>query len=295
MKIIKSLIITAVACISLYIPLFNNIDVNAYDTAPRIISGEIYHIKNKNSGQYLDVSDAVDQNYQNVQRWRKNNSDAQRWQVVHEGNGIYKIVSQVGSKTRVLDVSSNDNNNESNIDIYGDASAPDRRFRIVLNSDGYSYRMLSQCSNFSKGVTVAGASLSPGQNVFQYTYNGTYNDEWIFEPVFNYSVELAVNYARTNWDRIVPTYPDINGLGGDCANFVSQCMLAGGVHYQDTWWIEKLNNSHPRPNNSSELDDSWSLANPSPWISAVEFNEFWSSRVVTTDYLGSYITSVQYR
>jgi len=148
MKIIKSLIITAVACISLYIPLFNNIDVNAYDTATRIISGEIYHIKNKNSGQYLDVSDAVDQNYQNVQQWRKNNSDAQRWQVVHEGNGIYKIVSQVGSKTRVLDVSSNDNNNESNIDIYGDASAPDRRFRIVLNSDGYSYRILSQCSNF---------------------------------------------------------------------------------------------------------------------------------------------------
>jgi len=42
-------------------------------------------------------------------------------------------------------------------------------------------------------------------------------------------------------------------LGGDCANFVSQCMLAGGVHYQDTWWIEKLNNSHPRPNNSSVL------------------------------------------
>lgn len=162
-----------------------------------------------------------------------------------------------------------------------DGNTSERRFRIIKNSDNYSYRIASQCSNYTKVITVKEASCQQNANVFQYQYNGSKNDEWLFEPINNYSVSLAVNYAITNYNQRVTTYPSMNKIGGDCANFVSQCMAAGGVHYQGTWWVYKINNNHATPNNTNELDLSWKLSDPSPWISAYEFNKFWSSRVKT--------------
>ena len=45
---------------------------------------------------------------------------------------------------------------------------------------------------------------------------------------FSYNAQNAVNYAK-RWalDRN-PDYYDYSGMGGDCANFVSQCLIAGG-------------------------------------------------------------------
>lgn len=257
-----------------------------YDVAPRIVSGQIYYIKNKNSGQYLDVNNAEDTDGRDVHQWIMNGTDAQRWQVVHVGNGIYKFISQLGSKTRVLNVSGGGSENTTNINIWTDSESSSKRFSIVLNDDGYSYRILSLCSGYTKAVTVINASCSSGDTIFQYQYNGTWNDEWIFEPVFDYSVDLAVNYAKNNYNKKVQTYPYVHYLGGDCANFVSQCMLAGGVHYQDTWWVYKLNNDYLEPGTVNELDHSWDLSDPSPWISAKQFNDFWAERVEVETYKG---------
>ncbi|MCK4260653.1 MAG: amidase domain-containing protein [Halanaerobiales bacterium] len=76
-----------------------------------------------------------------------------------------------------------------------------------------------------------------------------------------------------------PTYPDLNGLGGDCANFVSQCLNAGGIAMDTTggWYIRpKVTNPMWDINTVSDLNDNWNLADPSPWISAEEFNNYWS-------------------
>ena len=45
---------------------------------------------------------------------------------------------------------------------------------------------------------------------------------------FSYNGQAAYNYAeRWAHDRN-PKYHDYSNEGGDCANFVSQCLLAGG-------------------------------------------------------------------
>lgn len=277
-----------VLLIILFTSTFSNISSNAYNKAAFIQDGGIYFIKNKNSGRYLDVNNGTDSNGRNVAQWNYNGSNAQKWKVVHVGNGLYKLVSQVGSKRRVLDVRYNNNNNKTNIDIWSDGNSPERRFRIVLNRDGYSYRILSKCSNFTKGVTVQGASCQKGANVFQYQYNASENDEWIFERADKYSIEQAVNYAKKNYNKRSHGFPNIDSIGGDCANFVSQCLLSGGIkHFTSDWWIYKNNNSYLKPNNSYQLDYSWSLADPSPWISAKEFNNFWSNRVSSEIMKGS--------
>ena len=278
-KTFLKIIVTFISISILY--AFLSISASAYPEAQYIVSNRLYYIKNNNSGKYLTVVGNNDINGANVVQASFTAQKGQQWRVIHLGNGIYKIVSEVGTKTRVLEMRYANNNNGNNVDIWSDNNTSERRFRIIRNNDNFTYRIASQCSNFAKVVTVKEASCQQNANVFQYQYNGSKNDEWYFEPVVNYSPSLAVNYAIANYNKRVTTYPAIDRIGGDCANFASQCMVAGGVHYQGTWWVYKLNNAHAKPRNSNELDSSWKLSNPSPWISAYEFNKFWSARVKT--------------
>lgn len=53
-----------------------------------------------------------------------------------------------------------------------------------------------------------------------------------------YNRHLSVNYA-TNWaNRRNPEYYNFDRLGGDCTNFISQCVFAGGnvMNYSKNGW-----------------------------------------------------------
>ena len=54
-----------------------------------------------------------------------------------------------------------------------------------------------------------------------------------------YNRELAVKYA-TDWaqDRN-PNYKDYEKWGGDCTNFVSQCLHEGGIPFLSWKWYIK--------------------------------------------------------
>lgn len=99
-----------------------------------------------------------------------------------------------------------------------------------------------------------------------------------------YSAEMAVNYANQYWQNYNPAYPDLNTLGGDCANFVSQCLYAGGKQMNGDWYIYQKNDTYMSPANTMQLNESWDLADPSPWISAEEFNNYWSDYCTTYEY-----------
>jgi hypothetical protein len=71
-------------------------------------------------------------------------------------------------------------------------------------------------------------------------------------------------------------------------------MLAGGIHFQDEWWIWKKNNNYLHPNSSIQFNNSWDVTtigdgllgwgDSSPWISARKFCDFWSARVDYQDF-----------
>ena len=49
-----------------------------------------------------------------------------------------------------------------------------------------------------------------------------------------YNREAAFGYAKRWWDGAnTPEYNDYSGSGGDCANFVSQCLIAGGISFHE--------------------------------------------------------------
>ena len=64
-----------------------------------------------------------------------------------------------------------------------------------------------------------------------------------------YNREAAAAYAHEWAYRRNPRYLNFTGIGGDCTNFISQCMLAGGapMNYQKTygWYYINANNRAP--------------------------------------------------
>ena len=52
-----------------------------------------------------------------------------------------------------------------------------------------------------------------------------------------YNREKAIEYANTWAYGRNPAYYDYSNLGGDCTNFISQCLYAGGgiMNYAKTW------------------------------------------------------------
>ena len=53
---------------------------------------------------------------------------------------------------------------------------------------------------------------------------------------YSYNASAAVDYARQYWNNYNPAYTNYNSVGGDCANFVSQCLYAGGLEQDDRWY-----------------------------------------------------------
>lgn len=114
------------------------------------------------------------------------------------------------------------------------------------------------------------------------SYTGTYNRSG------------AANWAYNNYNLYNSGFPAFDLWGSDCANFVSQAMyLGGGMPMQQNWYCYKKNSTYLHPLNATQLDYSWTLANPSPWTSAVQFTSFWDTRgsvlqYTTSDYAANH-------
>lgn len=64
-----------------------------------------------------------------------------------------------------------------------------------------------------------------------------------------YDAARAVEYALQWAMGRNPLFPDFAGIGGDCTNFISQCLLAGGATMNDTrdfgWYYFSPDNRAP--------------------------------------------------
>lgn len=74
--------------------------------------------------------------------------------------------------------------------------------------------------------------------------------------IFLYDRESALRYAhRWAYERN-PEYYDFDGLGGDCTNFVSQVLAAGGAeqnYSQNGWYFNSINDRSPSWSGVNEL------------------------------------------
>lgn len=54
--------------------------------------------------------------------------------------------------------------------------------------------------------------------------------------VMSYNPSAAVDYSNKYALNYNSSYSNYNSIGGDCANFVSQCLYAGGLNMTDGWY-----------------------------------------------------------
>lgn len=70
------------------------------------------------------------------------------------------------------------------------------------------------------------------ETIYKNALTGIYNEDLIktteVKKKYGYSPREAVDYAMKYALNYNPRYPDYKGVGGDCANFVSQALHAGG-------------------------------------------------------------------
>ena len=64
-----------------------------------------------------------------------------------------------------------------------------------------------------------------------------------------YQREHAIAYANRWWNSRNPLFPDFSDSGGDCTNFVSQCIFAGSCQMNDTptfgWYYRDMGDRSP--------------------------------------------------
>lgn len=142
------------------------------------ISDGWYHLKNTNSGKYLQVTGNVGADGTNVEIGTGNGSDGQRWYVTNVGNGY---VTLKNGKGYMLDVQYGENNDGTNIQTYSANGATAQQFKFVNTSTSGTYGITTRVSSDKKGLDVYNYSKADGTNVCQWTYRGAANQTWVLE------------------------------------------------------------------------------------------------------------------
>ncbi|WP_158587593.1 amidase domain-containing protein [Neobacillus notoginsengisoli] len=104
--------------------------------------------------------------------------------------------------------------------------------------------------------------------------------EFSIASTSTYNGTGAGNWAYNNYNKYSTNYPRFTGsFGTDCTNFVSQAMhVGGGKPKAGNWTISKKNSTYWVINSAAELNYSWKLTDPSPWISVKTFRSYWNPK-----------------
>jgi hypothetical protein len=78
-----------------------------------------------------------------------------------------------------------------------------------------------------------------------------------------YSRSAAVDYAQRYALKPNPNYRyfSLSNTGGDCSNFLSQCLSAGGAKMNSNWWYKHIDDS----THNDTWSISWAVAHSLYW------------------------------
>lgn len=109
-----------------------------------------------------------------------------------------------------------------------------RKFFFHKKHRAGNHSALSKISSFLLTSALALTAVPVGLTTVLATSRDAEADSSKYPP-YTYNVDAAVAYADAYALSRNPEYRDFSGEGGNCANFVSQCLLAGGFPRTDDW------------------------------------------------------------
>ena len=142
---------------------------NATIPTSEVIADGVYAIAaHANKNYVVEVSGGSTANGANVQLYKDNASNAQRWGFVRNSDGLYSIFNMTSGK--MLDVYNGSPLPGANISQYASNDTKAQRWSLVKDS-GSTYSLVSAISGLV--VDIAGGKIANGSNIQTYTSNGT--------------------------------------------------------------------------------------------------------------------------
>ncbi|MDO4503583.1 MAG: RICIN domain-containing protein [Clostridia bacterium] len=147
----------------------NSVTQNVTDFKKLGLKSGTYEIISKlNKNKSLDIKGANKQSGVNLQLYKKNNTNAQRFNIVYDGNGYYTIQAKCSGK--MLDVPCQSKKSETKIWQYDKNNTDAQKWKLIKNNDG-TYSFVSKCNGLYLDVT-SGNTLD-GTLLQCYKGNGT--------------------------------------------------------------------------------------------------------------------------
>ncbi|QBJ70232.1 hypothetical protein C3496_25220 [Bacillus anthracis] len=97
---------------------------------------------------------------------------------------------------------------------------------------------------------------------------------------YSYNPSAAVSYALKWANSVNPKYGTFGGKGGDCTNFVSQALFAGGIPMKEVFQSGQIPPILGGSANWYSVEATVGRKLSATWVNVGLFYDFWSSRVV---------------
>lgn len=104
----------------------------------------------------------------------------------------------------------------------------------------------------------------------------------------NYNIDNAVNYAETYYSNYNSSYPDWTSYGGDCANFVSQSLYAGGKSMVGTPGTSAAASNFSNWFSKGSSNSTTNVS--STWRGADAFKHYWTANAESYKTFTSFTT-----
>ncbi len=147
----------------------------------------LYQIVNRQSGKALDIPDAKPDN--SIQLVQKDAATAGVWNLWKQADDTWTIANVANGNCVDLTADAGVTSNGTAVIQYGYHGGTNQKWYLVP-IDGGAFKIISALSG--KALCVKDASLEENAPIIQWTYgndNGDTNDEWMFVPVQNDSLE----------------------------------------------------------------------------------------------------------
>ena len=181
-------------------------------------------------GMVLDVSGANNGNGTNIQLWKLGEGIHQYFKFVETGD--YYFIEPCHCNEKVIDVRFSEVKNGTNIHLWEKNDTDAQKFKKIDVGGGYFTFKSKLNENYC--IDTQHSGKDNGTNIWLYENNGTDAQKY---KLIN-SLEGAINYALKYSTHRNSKYKFYNN--NNCANFCSQCLIAGGVKDDNIWKSESF-------------------------------------------------------
>lgn len=173
----------------------------AQGISSKVISNGFYRIVSAlDNNMVLDLYNGFSSNGTNVQLYKSNGSNAQKFEVTYLDYGYYKISSML-DLTKSFDVASAGTANGTNVQIYDNNNSLAQQWVIKDAGNGYFY-IISNCNGLY--LDVANGSATNGVNVWMYEKNESKAQKFKFVKTEEKTKVVDVSYHQgtIDWNKV---------------------------------------------------------------------------------------------